>query len=380
MEIPWDFTAFMSDEGGLEVAFQGTDFAVGGTLARIAPMDESPSTDNVTVKWRRQGEGIHTDIWADDGLVFAPRFDGVIEIINAEDGEIIGRAEGWNVVLDVKAKGGLLYAATAVPGLLVFDVSDPGAPELIGTYEGFSADGEIEGYTSFHNIFLSPDDRYVYVADYSNFPKTGLLIIDVSDPTAPAKAGSFIIDTDTYDSNWHVAHDVNVVEIDGRLIAYLNYLSAGLWVLDVTDPANVSALGSIVWDGNFSHSGWPFDLNGRLYYAHNSEGYDQHMTVLDVTDPANPTVVSHFATREGISTHNVQVVDGIAYIAYYLDGLRVVDLRDPQMPVEIAHFDTVPEANERGLIQGAFGVRVMDGVVYVSDMESGVYAFQVDIE
>ena len=136
---------------------------------------------------RRPGEGIHTDIWVDNGLVFAPRFDGVIEIINAEDGEIVGRAEGWNVVLDVKATGGFLYAGSAVPGLLVFDISDPSAPALIGTYEGFSADGEIEGYTSFHNIFPSPDGQYVYVADYSNFPKTGLLIIDVSDPAAPRR-------------------------------------------------------------------------------------------------------------------------------------------------------------------------------------------------
>ena len=47
------------------------------------------------------------------------------------------------------------------------------------------------------------------------------------------------------------------------------------------------------------------------------------MTVLDVTDPTRPNVVSQFATREGISIHNVQVVDGIAYISYYLDGLRV---------------------------------------------------------
>ena len=104
------------------------------------------------------------------------------------------------------------------------------------------------------------------------------------------------------------------------------------------------------------------------------------MTVLDVTDTANPTVVSHFATREGISIHNVEVVDGIAYISYYLDGLRVVDLRDPHMPEEIAHFDTVPDANERGLTQGAFGIRVLDGVVYLSDIESGVYAFRVDVD
>ena len=380
--IAWDLTAFMpaAGEGGLEIAVQGEGFAAGGTLARIAPRDEPQSTDNVSVLWRQPGGGLHTDIWADNGLVIAPRYDGMIEIIDAEDGKVLGQAEGWNGVLDVKAMGGFLYAATSTPGLIVFDISDPSTPELIGSYEGYLASGDIEGYTSFHNIFLSPDGRFVYVADYSTFPKSGLLIIDVSDPAAPTEAGRFTIATDTYDRDWHVTHDVNVVQIDGRLIAFLNYLSAGLWILDVTDPSSISTLGSITWDGIFSHSGWPFFEDGRWYYAHNSEGYDKHMTVLDVTDTANPTVVSHFATREGISIHNVQVVDGIAYISYYLDGLRVVDLRDPHSPEEIAHFDTVPDANERGLLQGAFGVRVMDGVVYVSDMESGVYAFQVDID
>ena len=265
-------------------------------------------------------------------------------------------------------------------GLLVLDISDPGTPELVGHFEAPETEGAMEGYTSFHNIFLSPDGRLVYAANYSAFPKTQLLVIDASDPASPTEAERFSISTDTSEFNYHVTHDVNVIEFDGRLIAFLNYVAAGLWILDVTDPGAISPLGSIAWDGIFSHSGWPFSLGGRLYYAHNSEGYDRHMTVLDVTDPSSPTVVSRFATRRGISIHNVEVVDGIAYISYYVDGLRVVDLRDPETPREIAHFDTVPDANEQGIIQGTFGVRVIDGTVYVSDMESGTYAFRVDIE
>ena len=160
-------------------------------------------------------------------------------------------------------------------------------------------------------------------------------------------------------------------------MAFLNYLGAGLWVLDVTDPGSVTLLGNIHWEGIFSHSGWAFALEDKLYYAHTSEGYDKHLTVLDVTDLANPVIVSRFATRPGISIHNVQVVDGIAY---YLDGLRVVDLRDPDNPREVGHYDTVPEEQERGITQGAWGVRVMDGVVYISDIETGTYAFRVDVE
>ena len=372
-----DLTAFMhaDGDGGLDVTLQRTGFTATGTLSRIALREEPRSTDNVTVLWRQPGEGLHTDIWAEDGLVFAPRSDGVIEIIGAADGAIKGEAAAWGEVYDVKAHDGFLYAGTALLGLLVFDISDPGAPEQIGQFEDFTT-GNL---TNFHNIFLSPDGRFVYAINSSAYPDTDLIILDVSDPKAPAEVGRFSIPVGT-GYHYDVTHDVNVMEADGRLIAFLNYQTAGLWILDVTDPAAVSTLGSVSWDGIFSHSGWPFRLNGRMYYAHNSEGPDRHMTVLEVTDLANPTVVSRFATRRGLSIHNVQVVDGIAYVSYYVDGLRVVDLRDPERPEEIAHFDTVPDANERDILQGAWGVRVLDGVVYLSDIESGIFAFKVDVE
>ena len=205
-------------------------------------------------------------------------------------------------------------------------------------------------------------------------PKTDLRIIDVSDPAAPEEVGRFTPDVDR-----GVVHDINVIEQDGLLIAFLNYWDGGLWILDVTEPGSVEVLSSIAWDGIVSHSGWPFRLDGTLCYAHAKEGYDRHLTVLDVTDLTDPRVVSRFSTRPGVSIHNVEVVEGIAYISCYIDGLRVVDLRDPEHPREIGHFDTVADEDERSLLQGAFGVRVQGSGVYVSDVESGTYAFRVEL-
>ncbi len=74
------------------------------------------------------------------------------------------------------------------------------------------------------------------------------------------------------------------------------------------------------------------------------------------------------------------MVDGIAYTSYYLDGQRVIDLRDPENPREIAHDDTVSAEDERDLLQGAFGVRVLDDIVYLSAMQTGTYAFQVKVD
>ena len=51
-----------------------------------------------------------------------------------------------------------------------------------------------------------------------------------------------------------------------------------------------------------------------------------------------------------------------------------------KIPAEIGHFDTVPPEDERDIFQGAFGVRVVNGVVYISDVDTGIYAFRVDLD
>ena len=175
-------------------------------------------------------------------------------------------------------------------------------------------------------------------------------------------------------------HDVNVIERDGRLIAFLNYLEAGLWVLDVTDPSAVIVLGSIKWDGIFSHSGWAFPLDGRLYYAHAEEGDDKHLTVLDVTDLADPQVVSSFpyqgwdldSQRPGGGGRGVHLL-----LRRWTQGGGPAESRGP---LELGHYDTVPADDERDILQGVWGVRVMDGAVYLSDLETGTYAVRVEVD
>ena len=381
-------TGFMpaTGESGLEIKIRRGTFSAAVLLVRVPHREEPQASGNVGLLWHQPGGGTHSDIWASDGLVFAPRFDGRIEILDAGSGEIVGTASvvgasggGPYVALDVKARDGYLFVATVSNGVVVFDVSRPDEPSRIAQYRVSETRGSAENFTNIHNIFLSPDGALLYAINQSfpheefrrRGPKTELRVLDISDPTSPVEAGRF-----SPGDGEGILHDINVIERDGRLIAFLNDIDddGAFWALDVTDPAAITEMGSIGWEGIKSHSGWPFVLGDRLYFVHAEEGYDRHLTVLDVTDPTNIRIVSRFGTRPALSIHNVEVVDGIAYISYYIDGLRVVDLRDPGNPKEIGHFDTVPSEQEKDLFQGAFGVRVDGGVVYVSDIETGTYA------
>ncbi len=274
------------------------------------------------------------------------------------------------------ARDGYAYVATYSRGVLIFDVRNPAQPVRVGQFMVDAGTNSLETFTNVHTLELGPDGKTVYAVNQS-FETTDLRIIDVSNPAAPKEIGRFIRPEVTHILDGF--HDTHVIQRNGRTIVFLQSLRSGLFILDATDPRTVTVLSSIKWEGTLSHSGAAFEVGGKLYYAHNDEGFDQGMTILDVSDLTKPKVIGHYQTRRGTSIHNIDIVNNIAYVSYYIDGLRVVDLRDPTIPREIGHYDTVPAQDEDAVFQGAWGVKYLDGRVFMSDMEGGTFAFKVDL-
>jgi hypothetical protein len=377
------FRAVMPVAGnsGFSVTFRsGGGQGIEAEFVRVPERVEPQSSSNVDLVWHYPGENY--GIWAEDGFVFSPSSRQSVVVLDAATGALVseidvrsaGQGRGGGLALEVKAREGILYVATVTRGLLIFDVRQPATPRFLGQYMVDAGPASQESFTNVHNLFISPRGDIVYAVNQSH-AATDLRFIDVRDPTRPVEAGRFLLPRpgNVLDG----FHDLNVIERDGRLIAFVNALRSGFFILDVTEPRQVSILGSLDWEGTLSHAGWPFEVGGRLYYAHGDEGWDQGLRVLDITDLRDPREVSEFKTRPGISIHNIEVVGTEAYIAYYLDGLRVVDLSDPARPREVGHYDTVPSDLETELFQGAWGVRFLDGLVFISDSDSGVYAFRV---
>jgi choice-of-anchor B domain-containing protein len=353
--------------------------AVNTTLRPAWVRDEAPASDNATLRWHHQAtdtSGSYTDLWVADGVVYAPHFGGTIELLDAATGERIGVTNAGSSVLDVKVRDGILYAATTARGLLIYDVSDPTAPRFIGQY-AVTFGSTIDRFTNVHNIYLSPAEDIVFAINDTH-PQTDLRLIDVSDPTAPIEAGRYVISEAR--NTLEGAHDVHVIDRDGRQLAFLNVLANGFLILDVTEPAAIGRISQTTWDNAFSHSGWIYEDGDRLYYLHGEEGTGQRLKLYDVTDLEAPLLLSEFTTRPGVSVHNVVTAGTTAFVSHYIDGLRVYDLADPVRPLEIAHYDTIPAENERDLLLGTWGVFHDGETVYVSDRQTGIYAIEVALE
>jgi hypothetical protein len=177
-------------------------------------------------------------------------------------------------------------------------------------------------------------------------------------------------------------HSVTVSP-DGRL-AYLSYWDLGMIVLDVSEPSAPRFV------GRFAE---PADAEGNTHsvaIAHNGDlalVADEtmappwgHLRLLDLQDPAEPVQIGMFETpssnagRPGgpltwYSIHHPLVDDrdsNRAYLAWFSDGVRVVDITNGTAPVELASW--VPPQNPL-----VWNVALMGDLLLVADINNGLY-------
>ena len=179
-----------------------------------------------------------------------------------------------------------------------------------------------------HSVTLSDDAHTAYLSYWD----LGVIILDVSEPSAPRWLGRYA-EPDAAEGN---THSVALAQ-DGRLALVADETMAPPWgrlrLVDVHDPANAVQLGS--FETADSAAGTPGEA--YAYTIHNP-----------LTDDRNPKR---------------------AYLAWYADGVRIVDVSDAFQPVEIASW-VPPHA---GFV---WSVSFMGDLVLAGDVNNGLFVLR----
>jgi|SRR5215217_4523523 len=267
----------------------------------------------------------------------------------------------WN---GVWAKGDALYVASAARGLLVFDIAEPAHPKLLRSLPDGRA---INAHT------LYGDHDRLYVMSASPMPET--LIFDVKNEREPVLLGRYA-DPSVDPMVASFPHDAT--SWGSRL--FVNHWAAGLLVLDVSDPTNVVKKGEYVYPRATSHTHRWHYVNDRLIVFEGGEDWGAHVRALDMTDLEHPVLIGEYRLSQGVSVHNMELKDGLLYLAHYQHGVRVLDVTRPARMREVAYFNTWRGSDRaRGLsfYDGAIGMRIPDdGHVYVIDTSRGLLIFE----
>ena len=166
-------------------------------------------------------------------------------------------------------------------------------------------------------VFEGKDGRdYVYTGTYSG---NLMYAWDVTDPATP-------VITDSVEFDGRRVNDVKI-NADASVAVVTSENAAnrrnGITVLDLADPAHprrVSHFTDQMTGG--VHNTW---IDGHLVYAINYGTHD--VKIVDITDPAAPRLVGEWGLPvEGRYLHDVTILDGLAYLSYWDEGLVIIDV------------------------------------------------------
>lgn len=256
----------------------------------------------------------------------------------------LGGSPVFGLGMDVWVEGHLAYVAANSGGVRIFDVSDPGHPTNVGTYQTAGPAFEVQ-----------VSGRYAYVA--CNLSTSGLQILDVADPAKP-----ILVATHKTDS------DANGLHVVGSLV-YLAVTGKGLEIVDVSDPAQPKRVGGCDTSG---YARAVYASGNQAFIADSEDG----LQIIDVTDPAAPVVVGRHDTAT--PAYDVMVVGQVAYVAEFSYGLRAIDISNPANPVEIGSLRTgggigVYADRSHAFVAAGLDLRVADVTNPATPIAAGVY-------
>lgn len=216
-----------------------------------------------------------------DGMV-------ILEVADPSSPRILGKLDTPGFTYDLAVDGRYAYLADGDSGLVVVDVEKPGEPRWVSRLL-------IPGRIFAIELFQGRG----YLAGLG-----GVWVVDLSNPHDPKPAGY-------YPAGW--VYDLAVAEP----YIYLACDHLGLQTLKCSQGM-IELVSQLPLPGYL----YGIELKGdRLYLACNGAG----LWVVDVSDPADPKIIGGCNVPGW--ARRVSVQGNYAYLASGLSGLRVVDLR-----------------------------------------------------
>ena len=259
----------------------------------------------------------------------------------------------------VNSKTYLAVASFSDNGVQIIDVSDPADITATDALDDDST--LVLGGAAAITSFMANSKPYLAVAAHSD---NGIQIIDVSDPANIAARDS-LDDTDgTYELDG--PYGITSFTIKSKpYVAVTGHYDDGVQIIDVSDPANITATDSITNDTTtelYGAYGITSFMVGSKTYVAVAVPSDDAVQIIDVSDPADITAVDSLNDTDGtyeldgateITSFMVSSKTYVAVASFEDDGVQIIDV---SKPTEIFGVDKVDDTDATLVLDEAYGI------------------------
>jgi choice-of-anchor B domain-containing protein len=271
-----------------------------------------------------------------DGTAFAEvHKDGSLTYVGRLPTQTV--ASVWR---DIKVIGNHAYVGSEAPdhGLQIFDLTKLLDVDLENppTFSTRDLTAHFSGFGSSHNIVANEDTDLIVAVGTEHRLKcrAGLWMIDVSNPARPQDAGCVADDGYVHDAQCVIYHGPQAA-YQGKEICF-NYNEDALTIVDITRRTMPRQLSRTTYNGaTYTHQGWVTEDHKYLLLDDELDeqemtgpAADQHTTtyIVDIQDLAYPVFRGVYKSPQRSIDHNQYIIDGISYQANYGSGLRMVNV------------------------------------------------------
>lgn len=227
------------------------------------------------------------------------------------------------------------------------------------------------GYTKTHSIQQSGPYLYLHGGNVTpgGSDEGGVTIVDVTNPTAPVKRGSW---SSEYIHDSRVFRDTiyacNIYDPPGTIS-----------VINAVNKDNLNTVTSWVNNPNpFPHNCALTADRRYIFTTDETTTPNGKLKIWNISNLMSPTFVSSWMPT-GITNsvvHNVEIYGNYLVIAHYSAGVRIVNVTNPLAPVEVAWYDTYP-TNNNSNYNGCWGVYMLpSGKIIASDRQKGLFVLK----
>ena len=312
-----------------------------GDVVHFSAQDASGKLIPAEVAWSVQGNG--AEVWADGGfvadkpgtyvvtaqvgdrtssasVVVEPRGVGrEVEVVAHEMPKDEQFAEEW-------IWGNYAYLSAISDKVYIYDISDPSHPKPA---EPLRVDARL-----INDVSVTPDGKIgVITREGASSRKNGIVFLDTTDGMHPKVISEY---TATVTGGVHSAY------INSHYVYLTDDATGSLRVIDFADVHHPKEVAR-----------WEIESSGQMEIA--------------LPDGAGVATAGRYL-------HDVQVVDGLAYLAYWRDGLVILDVGNgikggsPEHPQFVANYRfNYDELYGAGWLSGAHAVYRYKNYVFVGD-------------